>query len=200
MLSARQLRGRHFGEVGDAVDGRQAGTALKSGRECLAEQLRAEGLCQPGRRVQTRRPGGVSTDEDRCGLTGPKRGCRRVTIADRRHRLRRNSFGGFGTLGPGHVSWQDQRCDVTIIPCRRDCLGDVGGDFGNVDTAPQPAGDGTCDRVDIGLQWGVVALVIRRVVADHDQHRYMRASGIVQIRQSVAKSRTEVQQHRRGIP
>ena len=81
---------------------------------------------------------------------------------------------------------------MTILPCRRDCLGYVAGDFGDVDAAPHPAGDGTRDRVDIGLQRGVVALVISRVVADHDQHRYMRASGIVQIRQAIAQARAEV--------
>ena len=71
MLDARQLRGGCFGEVGDAVNGRQAGTALQPGRETSRRTVRAECLGQPGRRVQTVRPGGVRTDDDRRRFARP---------------------------------------------------------------------------------------------------------------------------------
>jgi hypothetical protein len=44
MSYAGQLRGGRLGEVGDPVDGRESCTTFQAGRECLAEQRRAEGL------------------------------------------------------------------------------------------------------------------------------------------------------------
>ena len=71
MLDTRQLRCGCLGEVGDPLNGRQAGTPLQPGGKRLAEQLRAECLGHPGRRVQTIRPGGVPADDDRRRFAGP---------------------------------------------------------------------------------------------------------------------------------
>ena len=73
MAYAGQLRRGRLGEIGDPVDGRQSGTAFQARRERLTQQFRAEGLSQTCRRIQTGRPGGVTTDENRSRLTGSQR-------------------------------------------------------------------------------------------------------------------------------
>ena len=71
MLDTGQLHCGCLGEVGDSLNGRQASTPLQPGGKRLAEQLRAECLGHPGRRVQTIRPGGVPADDDRRRFAGP---------------------------------------------------------------------------------------------------------------------------------
>jgi hypothetical protein len=52
----------------------------------------------------------------------------------------------------------------------------------------------TGQRLDIGFQWGIEFDVMGGVVADDIHHRGVCAPGVVQIRQPVGQSRTQVQQ------
>ena len=54
-------------------------------------------------------------------------------------------------------------------------------------------------RVDVGLQWRIELLVVGGMVADDVDDRAVRATGVVQVRQPIRHSRSQVQQRGRGL-
>ena len=82
---------------------------------------------------------------------------------------------------------------------RGDRFARIVGDMSHIGGAAQPAGYGAGHRVDIGFQRRVVLLVMGGMIADHNEHRDMRAPGVMQVRQPVAQARTQVQEHRGGL-
>ena len=126
-------------------------------------------------------------------IDGRRRNALRAAVRDRR----RNR----AALGPRDVRRKDQRRD---LPRRAERGGDRGRGVGagvlGGRAAPDPGRDVARDRLDVGLERRVVLLVVRRVVADDRHHRCATAPRVVQVGESVAEARTEVQEHRRRRP
>jgi hypothetical protein len=69
---------------------------------------------------------------------------------------------------------------MAMNTCRGDGLQGISGDISHVGGTAQPAGDGAGHGVDIGFERRIVFLVMGGVVADHHEHRDVRAPGVVQ--------------------
>ena len=202
VLEPAQLDRRELRHVGDPLDVRQAGAALHTRGKRLGEQLGAgrggdacgseqTGFTQGSAAKQNRGPAAVTQSaRDRLHRGGEIR-LRRRRRDRRRQRL--------GSLGPRHVRRQDQRRHLSRRPLGGDNrLDSVAGQAGRACRGPDPARDVACDRLDVGLQRRVVLDVLGGVVADDVDERHLGAPGVVQVRETVAQARPEMQQGRRG--
>ena len=109
----------------------------------------------------------------------------------------RGGGGGTAAFVPGGVGGQDEGRD----PARRGARG--GHRFGAVGChrqsarrGAQPFRIGARDALDVGVERGVILLVVGRVVADHVDDRRARAARIVQIGEAVAEPRCQMKQRR----
>lgn len=92
-----------------------------------------------------------------------------------------NRFRDHRAIGPGHVRGQDHGGDPVLSAGEADGGERIGADVGCAHGATHPTRDGARHRIDIRLQWRVIAFVICRVVTDDHQHRDVRATGVVQV-------------------
>ncbi len=197
---SRQLRLGRLAEIGDTLGRGDPGTALQPGREGLAEHPGPEGPCQPCRRSEARGTGGVTADQDHRRLPRAQRLLHRDGVTSDLFRLWRNASDRFRAVGPGHVGGQDEGGDPLVVAGGDDRIGGIRGDTGRAHGAADPPRNRAGNRVDIGFQRGVEALVVGGVIADHHQHRDPGASGVVQVRQAVAQTGAQMQQYGGGLP
>jgi hypothetical protein len=114
MVQIAELHAGEFGEVGDALDRRQAGAALEPGREDLGQQLRARARRDLRRREQRRLAQRAASEQQR----GPAAAAQRAGDGldprgvDRLRRRRRRWRAGHAAVAPRHVGRQDQRRDL----------------------------------------------------------------------------------------
>ena len=200
MTDTGELDLRGLREIGQPFHRGHSRPAFESGGERLAQHPCTRGVGGPYRGGQTRHPGGIAADEDDRRLTGAQREGRRA------HRLgvdsgrdRRGQSGRrLRAVGPRHVGGQDQRGHRSG-PTGGDRVDRIRGDIGRAGAAPHPARHGAGQCVDVGFQWGVVALVIGGVISDDHHHRHMRAPRVVQVGQAVTQPRTQMQQDGGGF-
>jgi hypothetical protein len=106
--------------------------------------------------------------------------------------------GEGGAFAPGDVGGEDQGGDLAGLgggDRAHRVLGQVAGGAAGM----HPAGDGSGQRLDVGLQGRVVAGVAGGVRADDDDHRGPGPAGVVQVGQAVGQARSEVQEHGGGL-
>ena len=186
-----------LGQIGQALDDRQPGAAALDAGEDLAEDL------GPGRRRDAdRRPlaplveGAAAEEQHRVAIALQRPGRRRNDlVGNDRRRLGRDRRRRRGRVQPAHVGGQDQRGHATG---RTHGLGHragpVGGNRSGGHRTVNPGRDRAGDCVDIALERGVVALVVRGMVADDVDHRGMGTTGIVQVGEAVSEAGAQVQQ------
>ena len=107
--------------------------------------------------------------------------------------------GDHAAVEPAHVGRQHQGGDLAGRGAgRRHGVGRVAAHLAGGGREPHPAGrDVPGHGLDVGLELGVVLLVVGRVVADDVDHRRAGLAGVVQVGQAVAEARPEVQQRGR---
>jgi len=192
-----------LGQVGQPVDTRHSGAALQPRRERLGEQPRPGGDADPAGRAQ------AALGQARPAEKKQSVGREESTVVDHQCRAGGRAGGPAGGLGtgrgdggavaPGDVGGEDQGGDLAG-PGGRDRAHRVLGQVARGTAAVHPAGYGAGQRLDVGLQGGVVADVTGGVRADDDHHRGPGPAGVVQVGQAVGQAGAEVQQDRGGFP
>ena len=193
-----QLGDGHLGQVGQPARPGAARRRVPSGPGTSRPAACPGGGRDPAGRLQALPVQRVPAQQDQRGLVPAQDRGRRVDDRPgrRRGRPERERPRGLGAVGPGQVGRHDQ---VAMVPPRprprrpRPRPGQVPG----VQRAAHPAGHRPGQRVDVGLQRRVVALVVGGVVADHADQGSAGPPGIVQPGQAVAQAGPEVQQGRR---
>ena len=197
VAGARELGRRELREVREPVEGWEPGAALEAGRERLAEHLGAGLGGDPGRGPQPALAYRRATEQQRDRLPGPEclgRDRDRFVShrAPRRHRAGRARRGSFE---PRDVR-RDHECRhlARRTPCCGHRIRAVVADLLDGVRRAEPAGDVVRERIDVRVERRVVLVVVGRVVADEVDDGYVRASRVVQVRDPVAETGTEVQQ------
>ena len=104
----------------------------------------------------------------------------------------------FGAVLPRDVGGHDQRCHLAgRASGRGDRLSCVAGELFSAPRCPHPCRNVARDRLDIGLQRGVVLSVVRRVIAHDVEQGHPRPARVVEVCDPVAEARPQVQEGRR---
>ena len=204
MPDAVELGLCHLGQVGQAVHRRDARAPLEVGREGLTQEKGLRRHRHPAGRLQPVGPQRAPAQQERSTLATPQRLGHLVNGVGRHHGGAPSWPGRAGTRGrlrPGRVSRQDQRGHAARRPERGGHgVGAVGGHVISARRRAVPPRHRPGDGRDVRLQGGVVAGVVRRMVAHDVDDRRPGPPRVVEIGQPVAEARSEMQQRGRWAP
>ena len=200
VAQALQLRDRELGEVAEPVDRGQARAAFEPRRERLAQELGAGRLRDPRRREQPAFAQRLPAEQQRRRFAAAQRLGRQLDLVGGLGARAGRDGSGSG-LGAVDHDASAGRISVATPPRRASLIA-------SATSAPTVSGPFDSrthrdtllrDADDVGLQRRVERLVIRRVVADDVDDRRARPARVVQVREAVAETGTEVQQRGRGL-
>jgi hypothetical protein len=198
MLEVRQLHAGHFGQVGDAFHGGQAGAAFaKSGRKHFGQQLDA-GMRGDARRRQQARFAQRPATQQQGALAPGADGLRdaATTSSWLATQVSGDAARRLATVAPGHVRGQDQRGHLAGQTARsQHRIDGVLAQLGvvrEVRTKPGETLRATVSMSDCSC--ASYCVCVGGVVADDVDHRHLALARVVQVGESVAEAAAQVQQ------